>query len=182
MTIRGRVTAAAVAIGLTAAGRAAAQADSTLAAACAGGYGIADGLLLVEFRADLAGEQRSTLVKEAGATFVGPAPEGGPPGDYVVVPGASGPALDAAADRLIRLDGVQSVGGVTCPAAPQLPAADTTRPDTTARPDSAARGVAPIGVPGAVLPADSAPMTAPAPDSAVVPPADSAAVPPPQGP
>ena len=107
--------------------------DSLLAAACAGGAGMADGLLLVEFRPDVDEPRRVAMAKEAGASF---SSNGAPNEAYAVLP--PGSRTDLAADRLIRLDGVQSVGEVVCPA-PAAPAQATASPDTTARPDSAAR-------------------------------------------
>jgi hypothetical protein len=160
-----RAALTAVAITAAAVGRAGAQSasDSTLASACVSGEGIAEGLLVVEFRADVAADRRAALAKEAGGTFAGPVPDGGPAGDYVAVPGAFGAALDAAADRLIRLDGVQSVGGVTCPPPPPPAAADSTRAD------SAAKAAAPARASGAVPQPDSARLTTPAADSAAPP-------------
>ena len=111
--------------------------DSTLAAACAGGEAIADGLLLVEFRADVPAERRAAMAAEAGGGLV-PAPDGGPAA-YVTIPGGSRAAADAAADRLIRLDGVQAVGGVSCPPAPPPAAVDSVPADSAARADTSAR-------------------------------------------
>jgi hypothetical protein len=115
------------------------SADSLLARACGGGGGVAYGLLVVEFRPDVDQARRAAIVKQSGALFVGVAADN-PDVGYVAVPSGSRP--DAAADRLIRLDGVQTVGEVACPAAAPPPAAaagDTTgRPDTTARPPAPA--------------------------------------------
>jgi hypothetical protein len=133
------------------AARAAAQSapgDSTLATACAGGGGLAEGLLLVVFRPDIPPALRATMVQEAGGTLAGTAAEAGPDGHYVTLPPEGRSVLDAAADRLIRLDGVESVGGVACPAPPTVPpdsaAADSAAPrppsapaDTTRPADSA---------------------------------------------
>ncbi len=100
--------------------------DSVLAGACAGGGGVAEGLLVVVFRADVPDTQRASLAREAGGTLSGAAEDAGPNGHYVTMPPEGRAALDAAADRLIRFDGVQSVGGVACPPPPAP--ADTAAP------------------------------------------------------
>ncbi|HEU5041161.1 MAG TPA: hypothetical protein VFT84_10090 [Gemmatimonadales bacterium] len=176
-----RAALTAVAITVAAVSRAGAQSasDSTLASACASGDGIAEGLLVVEFRPDVAADRRAALAKEAGGTLAGPVPDGRPAGDYVAVPGAAGAALDAAADRLIRLDGVQSVGGVTCPPPPSPAAADSSRADSAGRAAAPARASG--AVPQADSPADSARLTTPV-DSAAGPSPDTGAVSPPAGP
>lgn len=140
--------------GALAAAPAAAQSgasDSTLATACAGGGGLAEGLLLVVFDADVPAERRSTAAAEVGGRLAGPAPEAGPDGHYIAVQSEGRSALDAAADRLIALQGVQSVGGIVCPP-PPVPH------DTTSATDSA----------GAATPSDSAAPAAPV-DSAAAP-------------
>ena len=148
-----------------AAGAQAAATDSLLASACAGGAGMADGLLLVEFRADVDAARRESMAKEAGGALAG---DTGFNEAYVILP--PGSRTDLAADRLIRLDGVQSVGDVACPA-PAAPApaataarpdstrADSSRADTTARPDSAGR--APADTTQQTAPADTLPGATP---------------------
>jgi len=128
-----------------------APADSTLAAACAGGESGAEGLLVVVFRADVPPERRAAMAGEVGGRLGGPATDAEPDGYYVTLPPEGRAALDAAADRLIRLDGVESVGGVACPPPP-----------------------APVG---STAPADSAAPAAPAvPPPVTPPPADTAAI------
>ena len=102
---------------------------------------MAEGLLVVVFRPDVTPERRAALVKEAGGSLAGPAGMGG---HYITLPPAG--TADATADRLIRLDGVTSVGGTACPPPPPPPApapppvADSAaRPDTAAAADTAAR-------------------------------------------
>jgi hypothetical protein len=107
-----------------------APADSTLAAACAAGGGIADGLLVVVFRSDVPGARRAALVREAGGRLGGEAPDGGADARYVMLPPEGRAVLDAVADRLIRRDGVESVGGTVCP--PPQPPSDTARRDSAA--------------------------------------------------
>jgi hypothetical protein len=105
--------------------------DSILAAACAGGGSVADGILLVVFDGSVEPERRSAVAREVGGRAVGVAAEGG---TYVALSPAGGLSPDAAADRLIRLEGVLSVGEAACPPPPPPPApADTVAPgDTTA--------------------------------------------------
>jgi hypothetical protein len=130
------------------AGAQSAPGDSTLAAACAAGGGVAEGLLLVVFRSDITPELRATMAQDAGGTLGGSAADAGLDGQYVILPPEGRSVLDAAADRLIRLDGVESVGGVPCPPPPAVPpasaAADSAAPrparapaDTTRPADSA---------------------------------------------
>lgn len=107
-----------------------AAADSALVAACAAGGGVAEGLLVVEFRADLPDEQRGAIARDAGGRHLG-AGSGGE-GDYILMPAEGRAALDAAADRLILVKGVQAVGGAICPPA------DAGRPDSAARAPSGA--------------------------------------------
>lgn len=132
-------------------------ADSTLAAACAGGGRIAEGLLLVVFGSGVSAAQRGAIVREVGGRLAGDGPDGG---QYVTL-GPDGLPPDAAADRLILADGVQSVGEAACPPPPApadtMAPADTTAPadtsaaaDTTAATDTTAPGRPPA-------PADSAP-------------------------
>jgi hypothetical protein len=175
----------------------AASPDSLLAMACEGGGGMADGLLLVEFGGGVDPAQRATMVKEAGAVLADAGEDANLA--YAVLP--PGTRTDLAADRLIRLAGVQSVGEVACPAAPAAPAAtvpaaaagpDSTRRDTTARTDTTARPPAagsagappapsdtarqssPVGTPPAATPLDSVPAAVPDTTPGVAP-ADSVA-------
>jgi len=134
------------------AGRAGAQSapgDSTISAACAAGGGVAEGLLLVVFRSDITPEQQATMAQEAGGRLAGSAADAGLDGQYVILPPEGRSVLDAAADRLIRLDGVESVGGVACPPPPAVP------PDSAAADSAAPR---PPGAPAdTTRPADSSP-------------------------
>lgn len=130
-----------------------ATADSALVAACAAGGGVAEGLLVVEFRADLSAEQRGVIARDAGGRHLG-AGSGGE-GDYILMPAQGRAALDAAADRLILVKGVQAVGGAMCP--PAAPPAAT--PGDTGRPESAARapsGASPDTTRASAAPGDSA--------------------------
>ena len=111
-----------------------AAADSTLAAACAAGGGLADGLLVVVFRSDLPETRLLELAREAGGRLGGEAPDGG---RYVILPPEGRSVLDAVADRLIRQNGVESVGGVGCPPPPA--AADSARSDSAAADSSRVR-------------------------------------------
>jgi hypothetical protein len=133
--MRGAAVALTAALLVAGRSRVAAQAappDSMLAAACAGGGSMADGLLLVVFRADVSPADRAALARDAGGTLAGDAAAGG---QYVTLPPESRAQSDAAADRLIRRDGVQAVGAVSCP--PPLPA-DTAAADSAApRPPTA---------------------------------------------
>jgi hypothetical protein len=111
-------------------------ADSVLARACAWGGGLAEGLLLVAFRWDLPHAHRALVARGVGGRLGGTAEDGGVVGEYVILPPDA--RLDVAADRLIRMDGVESVGEVRCPAPPTPPAADsTTRADSIAGSDTA---------------------------------------------
>lgn len=133
----GRIVAAAVVALAGWSASAAAQqssADSALAAACAADGGVADGILLVEFGPEISADQRGAIAGSVGGRLLGPGSDGA--GDYLVLPADGRPALDAAADRLILLTGVQSVGGAVCPPPPQP--VDTAAGDS-ARADSAAR-------------------------------------------
>ncbi len=95
--------------------------DSALAAACGGGGSLAEGLLVVSFRAGATLETAAATAKAVGATLAGPAAGGGV---YFKVPATAG--LNALADRVILQDAVESVGPAECPAAPAAAApADT---------------------------------------------------------
>ncbi|HUF35963.1 MAG TPA: hypothetical protein VMN37_08435 [Gemmatimonadales bacterium] len=142
-----------------------APADSTLAGACAGGGGVAEGLLVVVFRPDVTPERRAALVSESGGTLAGPAEAGG---YYITLPPEGFGSADATADRLIRLDGVTSVGGTACPPPPPPPVDTVARPDTAAAADT----VAPAGT---AAPADTA-ARGDSPAPAAPPPAGPAAV------
>jgi hypothetical protein len=112
-------------------------ADSALATACAAGGGLAEGLLVVEFRSDVTPARRAAMAQEAGGRLAGGVSDAGPDEHYIALPPEGRALLDAAADRLIRMDGVESVGGLTCPPPPAP--ADTAAADTSAADTSAAR-------------------------------------------
>lgn len=92
--------------------------DSTLIAACAdsanGAPGLARDLLLVVFAPAAEAAERTAIARSVGASLVGPAAGGG--AYYLrVSTGGDGDQLNAVADRLILLEGVQQVGTQACP-------------------------------------------------------------------
>ena len=133
--------------------------DSTLAAACAGGYSLADGLLLVVFRSDVPLATRRDVATRVGGRLGASAVSGGVAGDYILMPPDR--RLDVAADQLIRANGVESVGEVQCPPPPPPPRPAT---DTAARRDSAARGDT-TGVPAPASHDTARQLTAPTTDT-----------------
>ena len=87
--------------------------DSVLAAACAGGGGLAANLLVVLFTPTAADSDRVALAKAVGGTLAGPAEAVRAGGFYLLIPNAD---LDpTVADRVIRYPTVQEVGPVSCP-------------------------------------------------------------------
>ena len=99
--------------------------DSALAAACAAGGGVAEGLLVVGFRAGTTPEAAAAVAKAVGARLAGPASSGG---FYLELP--SGAGLNAFADRVILQDRVEAVGPPECPPPPAAPP-PATPPDTS---------------------------------------------------
>ena len=87
--------------------------DSVLAAACAGGGGLAANLLVVLFTPTAADSDRVALAKAVGGKLAGPAEAVRAGGYYLLIPNAD---LDpTVADRVIRYPTVQEVGPVSCP-------------------------------------------------------------------
>ena len=87
--------------------------DSVLAAACAGGGGLAANLLVVLFTPTAAESDRVALAKVVGGTLAGPADAVRAGAYYLLIPNAD---LDpTVADRVIRYPTVQEVGPVSCP-------------------------------------------------------------------
>ena len=94
--------------------------DEVLAAACAGGSGLAEDLLLVMFRAVTDSAGQAAVARSVGGTLAGLNDQGA---YYIKTPPDAAVGLNALADRLIQHEAVEMVGPAECPPAPVQPAA-----------------------------------------------------------